>query len=134
MHAPLRAHHKQRGAILKRGNETLHEIGGKKGGVGRDRDHVADAGPVRPDPLEPRLHAGKRPRIVSNAVGNDRQSEVPKPGEVTVRTDDDVGDLRLQPLNDAGEHRPAAERLQAFVAATHAARSAADKHDADHTL
>jgi hypothetical protein len=40
--------------------------------------------------------------------------------------------LRAQARDDMGEQRPPAKRQQRLVAAAHAARFAAGKHDADH--
>ena len=57
-----------------------------------------------------------------------------EPSEVAIGIDDEVRDLGAQTIDCMSENRPAGKRQQAFVAAAHAARSAASKQYADNDL
>src|ERR1700675_574493 len=134
MHAYRRCRHQKRGVVLQLSQKTLHEIGGKEGGIGGDGDYLTGAGRVHLSPFTSRMDAGKGSGKASHAVSDDRKVKVRKARGLAIGIDDKIGDLRLQPLDDVGEDRAAAERLQPFVAAAHPARSAAGKQDADNAF
>ena len=54
-----------------------------------------------------------------------------KRARIVIGVEHDLGDLRPQARDDMGEQRPSAKRQQRLVAAAHAARFAAGKHDPD---
>ena len=52
-----------------------------------------------------------------------------KRARIVIGVEHDLRDLRREARNDMGEQRPPAKRQQRLVAAAHAARFAAGKHD-----
>ena len=86
---------------------------------------------MRGGPIEPGEDAGKRSGKIRHAVGNHRQAGIGETRRIAVGIDDDAFALR----SDAGEHalqdRRAADAKPRFVAAAHAARQAAGKHEAE---
>ena len=72
--------------------------------------------------------------MAAKAVCNDWQVKCREPSEIAIGIDDEIRDLGAQTIDDMSENRPTGERQQAFVAAAHAARSAAGKQYADNNL
>ncbi len=77
------------------------------------------------------MDSGERSRLTFDAIVDHRQVKRRKPRDISIGIDDEVGDLRPQTLDDVSEDWSAPERQQAFVAAAHAARSAAGEKNAD---
>src|SRR5262245_55140169 len=75
------------------------------------------------------MDAGERPGETGNAIGDDRETERGEARGIAIGADDHGSDLRLKALDDAGEDRPPPKHPQTFVAAAHAARSAAGEQD-----
>jgi hypothetical protein len=73
------------------------------------------------------MDASKRSYLAAQAVHDDGQAEGCKPAHIAIGVEHETGDLRAQAGDDVSEHRLTAERQQAFIAATHTARSAACK-------
>ena len=80
------------------------------------------------------MNAGKRPHLAVETIRNKRQSKRREVARIAIGVEHDLRDLRAQTLEDMGEQRPPAKRQQRLVAATHAARFAAGKHDPDHAF
>ena len=80
------------------------------------------------------MNACKRPHLASEAVRDQRQSKRREAARIVIGVEHDLGDLRAQARDDMGEQRPSAKRQQRLVAAAHAARFAAGKHDPDHAV
>ena len=78
------------------------------------------------------MDAGKRAHLASEAVRQERQPKLPKARRIVIGVEHDLCHLRAQARDDMGEQRTPAKRQQRLVAAAHAARFAAGKHDADH--
>ena len=74
--------------------------------------------------------AGERSRSVLHAVGDDGQPERREAPGIAIGVDREALALRLEPGDDAGEDRAAADFTQRLVAAAHPAREAARKHHA----
>ena len=77
------------------------------------------------------MDPGEWSRLAFEAIFDHRQVKRRKPRHIAIGIDDEVRDLRPQTIDDVREHRLASERQQAFVAAAHAARSAAGEQNAD---
>ena len=114
--------------------EPAHQIGGKEGRVGGDGDDEAALRPVRLGPGEAGMNACKRPHLAGEKIREPAAIQTPRSGRIVIGVEHDLGDLRAQALDDMGEQRPPAKRQQRLVAAAHAARFAAGKHDPDHAV
>ena len=110
----------QRGTIVRCLKQLAHKVGRKKWRVGCHRHHMTDAGAVGFHPFKPRVHTGERTGIANNAVRDDWDAKGSEARGIPVRIDDDIGDLGLQPVDNAGEDRSPAEHPQALIAAAHA--------------
>ena len=75
--------------------------------------------------MQPRERTG----MAFDPVGDNRQPEASKARRLGIGIDRERGDLRSKSRDDMGDDGLAGERGEAFVLPTHAARSAAGKHD-----
>ena len=133
MHSFLRPRHQQPGlAILQwqRRNRATRSVGKKGVSVAAVIDEAAP-GPIGTAPIRSRHGRRRAVRLAAEAILDDWQAKCRKPSHVAIGIDDEVRDLGPQTIDDVSEHRLAGERQQAFVAAAHAARSAASKQNAD---
>ena len=80
------------------------------------------------------MDACKRPHLAREAVRDQRQSKRREAARIVIGVEHDLGDLRAQSRDDTGEQRTPAKRQQRLVAAAHAARFAAGKHNPDHAF
>ena len=105
--------------------EPRDKIGGEEGRIGRRGNDEAALRPIGSRPFDPGVDAGERSGMTLETIFDHRQVKRCKPRHVAIGIDDEVRDLRTQSIYDVSQHRFCGERQQTFVAAAHAARSAA---------
>ena len=80
------------------------------------------------------MNASERSHLAGETIRNMRQSKHREAGRIVIGVEHDLRDLRREALDDMSEQRLPAKRQQRLVAAAHAARFAAGKHDPDHAF
>lgn len=81
-------------------------------------------------PLETRKQARERTGKFPEAIGDDREAEGREAGQISVRADDDIGDLRREARDDMSEQRLTGKLNERLVGAHHTARFATRENDA----
>ena len=123
MRLPLRSRDRDLGVLRdQRLAETRDEITGQKGTVTRSAEDPRRVRPVRGGPIERGEDSCERSWEVLHAVGDDRQPERCEALGIAIGVDGQAFALRLEPGDDAGEDRAAADFAQGLVAAAHPAR------------
>ena len=112
--------------------QSRRQIPGQKRAVPWSAEHPLRARTIGRDPIKASENSGERPWVIRDAVGDDGQAERRKAQMIAIGVEKKALALGLQPLDDAGENRAAANFAQRLVAAAHPSRQTARKHHARH--
>jgi len=107
-------------------HQARDQIPRKERRVGGGGDDMA--GPLRMRPVEPGQDARQRACKAFDAVAYHGVG-IAKPGRIAIGVQRNRGNLRLEPVDDMGQHGFAAEHEQALVAAAHPAGLTASKNN-----
>ncbi len=114
--------------------QPLDQIDWQQRQVDRDGDQMRRALRQHCRPAQASENTSQRPREVLVGIGDQWTAEGRIARLLAIDVDGDSDDLRRQPREHMGDHRPASQRHQRLVDSTHPPRSPTSQHDTGNPL